>query len=147
MLDKLRSQLGEVIESAEEVGRELRLRAAAGSLVALARACKQEGFGYLADITAADTGEELRVVYRLISLASGQHVVISVGAPRSGARLPSVTELYRGAEWPEREVYDMFGVRFDGHPDLRRILLTDDWEGHPLLKSFVLKSEPGREGG
>jgi NADH-quinone oxidoreductase subunit C len=147
MLEKLRAQLGEAIESAEEVGRELRLWVAAGSLVALARACKEEGFAYLADITAVDTGEELRAVYRLISFATGQHAVISVGAPRSGARLPSVTGVYRGAEWPEREVYDMFGVRFDGHPDLRRILLTDDWQGHPLLKSFVLGTESGHRGG
>ena len=136
MLDSLKSQFGEAIESAEQVGRELRLRLAAGAVVELARYCRNQGYTYLGDITAADTGSELRVVYRLISLASGQHIVISVSTPRAGARLPTLTGVYRGAEWPEREVYDLFGVRFDGHPDLRRILLTDDWEGHPLLKTW-----------
>ena len=139
MLDKLKSQLGEAIESAEEVGRELRLRVGAGALIRLVQACQENDFSYLADITAADTGTELRVVYRLISFDTGQHVVISVGVPRSGGRLPSLTGLFRGADWPEREVYDLFGVRFDGHPNLQRILLTDDWEGHPLLKSWQAK--------
>lgn len=134
MLDAVRSQFEEGIESAEEVGRELRLRVGPEMLVPLCRWLKEQRFGYPADITAVDTGGELRVVYRLISMTTGQHVVISVGLPRSGGRAPSLCGVYRGAEWPEREVYDLFGVRFDGHPDLRRILLTDDWEGHPLLK-------------
>ena len=135
MLKKLQAQFGDAIESAEQIGRELRVQIAARSLVEFARAAKEEGYAYPADITALDTGDRLRVVYRLISFASGQHLVASVLVPRSGARLPSLTSVFRGAEWPEREVYDLFGIRFDGHPYLRRILLTDDWEGHPLLKS------------
>jgi NADH-quinone oxidoreductase subunit C len=109
---------------------------AARSLVDAARLAKGEGFAYLADITAMDTGEALRVVYRVVSLTTGQHLVASVLVPRAGARLPSLTPVFRGAEWPEREVYDMFGIRFDGHPHLQRILLTDDWEGYPLLKTW-----------
>ncbi len=142
MLEALRERFGEAIEAAEEVGRELRLRVAAAALVSVCQYCKQHGFNYLIDITAVDTGSEpatspagkLRVVYRLGSLSQGSQVVIGVEVPRSGGRAPSVCGVYRGAEWAEREVYDMFGVRFDGHPDLTRILLTDDWKGHPLLK-------------
>jgi len=139
MLEKLKAQFGDAIESAEEAGRELRVQVAPQSLVQVARAAKDEGFAYLADITAMDTNDALRVVYRLISFATGWHLVASALAPRAGGRLPSLTAVFRGAEWPEREVYDMFGVRFDGHPDMRRILLTDDWEGHPLLKTWQAK--------
>jgi NADH-quinone oxidoreductase subunit C len=135
MIGDLKGQFGEDIESAEEVGRELRLRVRPAALVACCRFCKERGYRYPADITAVDTGSEMRVVYRLVSLESGEHVVISVGVPRTGGSLPSVTGVFKGADWPEREVYDLFGVRFIGHPDLRRILLTDDWQGFPLLKT------------
>jgi NADH-quinone oxidoreductase subunit C len=135
MIDNLKAEIGEDIESAEQVGRELRLRVRPAALVACCRFCKERGYRYPADITAVDTGSEMRVVYRLVSLESGEHVVISVGVPRTGGSLPSVTGVFKGADWPEREVYDLFGVRFIGHPDLRRILLTDDWQGFPLLKT------------
>jgi len=140
ILDELKAQFGEEIESAvwqEPFGSaqgELRLRLRPASLVAVCRLCKERGYSYLSDITAVDTGSEMRVVYRLVSLQDGGQVVISVGVPRTGGSLPSLTSVFQGANWTEREVYDLFGVRFQGHPDLRRILLTDDWEGHPMLK-------------
>ena len=135
MQEEIAREFGSAVTASEQVGRELRLRVLPGALVKLVRFCKDRGFRYPADITAVDTGGELRVVYRLIALETGQQVVMSVYVPRSGGRVPSLCEVFKGAEWPEREVYDLFGVRFDGHPNLRRILLTDDWEGHPLLKS------------
>ena len=138
----LRAQFGDEIESAEwqeqapaQQGRELRLRVRPSALIAVCRFCKERGYSYLSDITAVDTGSEMRVVYRLVSLQSGDHLVISVGVARTGGLLPTLTSVFRGANWPEREVYDLFGVRFQGHPDLRRILLTDDWQGYPMLKS------------
>jgi len=134
MIDLLRSQLGEAVQSAEQGGDELRVRLPASSLMAAARLCKEHGYNYPCDLTAVDTRSELVMVYRLISLNSGQQVVLSVGLPRSGARVPTLSGVYGAAEWLEREAFDLFGVRFEGHPDLRRILLTDDWEGHPLLK-------------
>ena len=60
----------------------------------------------------------------------------TLGAGRT--QCPSLVPVYRGANWMERECFDMFGVQFDGHPDRRRILLADDWEGHPLLKSYAV---------
>jgi NADH-quinone oxidoreductase subunit C len=135
MLEALQSQFGEAITSAEQVGRELRLRVSANLIQDIARCCKEQGFTYAADITATDTGTELHVVYRLVRLETGEQIVIRAPVSRTGGRLPSLCGVFAGAEWPEREVYDLFGVRFDGHPDLRRILLTDDWEGHPLLKT------------
>jgi NADH-quinone oxidoreductase subunit C len=134
MIESLRADLGDAVESAEHVGRELRARVPARLLVEVARTCDAAGFSYPADITAVDTGSDLRIIYRLVSLNSGQHVVLSVGAARSGARLPTLSGVFGAAEWLEREIYDLFGVRFEGHPNLTRILLTDDWQGHPLLR-------------
>jgi NADH-quinone oxidoreductase subunit C len=134
MLELLRAQLGEALQSAEQVGEELRVRVSAQALVGVARLCKEQGYNYPCDITAVDTRSELLMIYRLLSLQSGQQVVVTVPLPRSGARVPTLCGVYGAAEWLEREVYDLFGIRFEGHPDLTRILLTDDWEGHPLLK-------------
>jgi NADH:ubiquinone oxidoreductase subunit C len=134
MMERLRAQFGDAIESAEEVGRELRVRLPARSLLDVVRYAEENGFSYPADITAVDTGSELQMIYRLVSLHTGQHLLLCVGLPRAGARIPSLSAIYGGADWLEREVYDLFGVRFEGHPNLQRILLTDDWEGYPLLK-------------
>lgn len=135
MLADLQAHFPDAIEAAAEVGRELRLRVSAASLLDIALFSKEKGFSYPADITAVDAGPALHVIYRLVNLDTGQHLVITVPAPRTGGRVPTLSRLFPGAEWPEREVYDLFGLRFDGHPDLRRILLTDDWQGHPLLKT------------
>ncbi len=134
ILDELKAQFGDGIESTEEVGREFRLRVRPEALIAVCRLCKERGYSYLSDITAVDTGSEMRVVYRLESLKDASQIVLSVPVARTGASAPSLTSIFKGANWPEREVYDLFGVRFQGHPDLRRILLTDDWQGHPMLK-------------
>ena len=83
---------------------------------------KEAGLDVVACVDNLDANLSLRMKTRL--------------AP--GASLPSLVPVYRGADWMERECFDMFGVRFDGHPDLRRILLADDWEGHPLLKSYAV---------
>ena len=135
MIEQLRSQFGEVITSAEEVDREVRVYVLPHALLEVARFCDTHGYRYPADITAVDTGEALRMVYRLFSFSDGNYVVLNVILPRSGARVASLSGLFGAADWLEREVYDLFGVRFDGHPNLCRILLTDDWEGHPLLKA------------
>lgn len=88
------------------------------------------------------------VVYNLYSLPdprTGQgrnaRVFIKVGVAEDDASLPSVMGVYAGAEFPEREIYDMFGIRFVGHPDLRRILMPDDWVGHPQRKDYPLGGE------
>jgi NADH-quinone oxidoreductase subunit C len=84
-------------------------------------------------------GKPLGVVYHLQSMSLMHRIVLKVELPRASASLPSVASIWRTADWHEREVYDLFGILFEGHPDLRRIFLPDDWEGHPLRKDYVVQ--------
>ena len=102
---------------------------------------------YFCHLTAVDwKAEGFEVVCRLESLASGLGLTLKTRIPRDPATCPSLSGLYRGALWMERECYDLFGIRFEGHPDLRRLLLPDDWEGYPLRKDYALDTahEPYR---
>jgi NADH-quinone oxidoreductase subunit C len=89
--------------------------------------------------TAVDWKDEgLELVARVDNLDDNLSVQMKTRLGPGVSSAPSLTAVYRGAGWMERECYDMFGVRFEGHPDLRRILLDQDWEGHPLLKSYAV---------
>jgi NADH-quinone oxidoreductase subunit C len=102
-------------------------------------------FDFLADVSCTDwPGREPRIwmAYHLYSFADNTRVRVKVGLPAEDLRVPSATPLFPAADWQEREVYDFFGVRFDGHPHLKRILMPDGWEGHPLLKTEPLGGVP-----
>jgi NADH-quinone oxidoreductase subunit C len=103
----------------------------------------QFGFNMLADICGVDRGPEedprFEVNYHLFSTTQFHRLRLKVVLGEEDARVPTVTTVWRTANWHERETFDMFGVRFDGHPDLRRILLPDDWQGHALRKDFPLR--------
>lgn len=94
---------------------------------------------YFNFLTAVDWKEQgIEVVARVENLDVGLALVLKSRLGADRPRCASLVPLYPGADWMERECYDMFGVRFEGHPDLRRILLPQDWEGHPLLKSYAV---------
>ena len=93
-------------------------------------------FNWLTAVDWKDKG--LEVLCRLENLEDGLVVMLRSQLPPGQAHCPTLTGLYRGANWMERECYDLLGVTFDGHPDLRRILLGDDWEGHPLRKDYAV---------
>src|SRR5262245_19765849 len=83
-----------------------------------------------------ETPPRMEVVYHLFSYKRRHAFVLKVHLPRDGARVPTVEKVWAVANWHEREAYDLFGIVFEGHSDLRRILLPDDWEGHPLRKDW-----------
>jgi NADH-quinone oxidoreductase subunit C len=97
-------------------------------------------YGFLADITATDEQESPRfhVVYQLLSRKTMSRIRLKVRVDEDQS-VPTVIGVWPAANWAEREVWDMFGVRFEGHPDLRRILMDVRWEGHPLRKDYPLR--------
>jgi NADH-quinone oxidoreductase subunit C len=112
-------------------------------VVEVLRELKEGGdfqYEFLADITATDEEVEPRfeVVYNIASLSTGARIRLKVRV-RDGEEVPTATGVWDGANWAEREIWDMFGVRFSGHPDLRRILMDERWKGHPLRKDYPLR--------
>lgn len=100
-------------------------------------------FDVLSDLTAVDrpTDEVIQLVYHLYSYNSRQQIVLKVDLDRESPRIATVEDVWKVANWFEREVFDLFGVVFEGHSDLRRILLPEDWVGYPLRKDFVEQEE------
>jgi NADH-quinone oxidoreductase subunit C len=117
----------------------------------LLRACRllrdhpDLAFDLLSSVTAVDrlrlpeSSPRFEVVYHLYSLSHKRRLRVKVRVD-DGEAVPSVTPVWETANWHEREVFDLFGVRFEGHPDLRRILMPDDWEGHPLRKDYPVEA-------
>ena len=95
-------------------------------------------FNYLMCISSYDKGDNKTygVAYNLFSTTKNHYLEVRVEA-EDGISIPSVVSLWQTANWHEREAYDMMGIHFEGHPNLKRILLSDDWEGHPLRKNFI----------
>jgi NADH-quinone oxidoreductase subunit C len=115
-------------------------------LVAFAEAAREAGFEVCSDVTAIDWYRSRPVRFDVVTnLVSQKHRLrlrIVVGVPRDDTTLPSLVPVWPGANFAEREVFDMFGISFDGHPDMTRILMPDDWEGSPLRKDFSVGSVP-----
>lgn len=111
---------------------------------------EQLGFDMLIDITAVDylnypeARDRFGVIYCLLNLATGRRVVVKTYLNEPDLTLKSVYSLWRGADWLEREVYDMFGIVFDGHPDLRRLLLPEEFADFPLRKDYPLRGKGER---
>ena len=89
-----------------------------------------------------DKNRELHAVYQLLSMTHNRRLRLEVSAPDSDPHIPSLVEVWAGTNWHEREAYDMFGIIFDGHPALTRILMPDDWPGHPQRKDYPLGGIP-----
>jgi len=105
-------------------------------------------YNLLTDLTALDylgkREERFMMVYLLYSIPNKDRLRIKTPVAETDCRIPTACNVWKTANWLEREVFDLFGIKFDGHPDLRRILMTDDWIGHPLRKDYPLQG-PDRE--
>lgn len=116
------------------------------SLKEICRFCRDEqGFNYLIDISSLDHfGDEPRfeMVYELYALDRGEHLRLKATVSEDNLVVPTVSDLWPTADWHEREVYDMMGIHFQGHPDLRRILMWDGYPYFPLRKDFPLQGKP-----
>jgi len=103
-------------------------------------------FNFLSDVVGSDyypQNPRFEVVYHLYSIPQRHRLRLKVKIEEEEA-VPSVTSIWKGADWAEREAYDMFGIEFEGHPDLRRIYMPQDWEGFPLRKDYPLKGYKDR---
>lgn len=98
---------------------------------------EEEKLDYLSNLTSVDYWDHFEVVYHLFSIERNVSLTLKVKCPRDDARIPSLTPLWKGAELQEREVYDLMGIIFEGHPNLKRILLWEGFKGHPLRKDFL----------
>ena len=141
LFGRLRTRFADVVLARGEVSTSLEPRELLEALAWL-RDEPDLAFDFLSDLTCTDwPGLEPRywVAYHLLSTAHGHRLRVKVGvADGDQPRVPSVTSSYPTADWFEREVYDFFGVVFDGHPDLRRIEMPEEWKGHPLRKTEQL---------
>ena len=122
------------------------IRVAAEDLVDLAGAARAAGYEMCADLTVVDylgiRPVRFEVVVNLLSVRHNRRLRILVPVPADHPEVPSLAGVYPGANFLEREAYDMFGIRFEGHPDLTRILMPDDWVGHPLRRDFDVGAVP-----
>jgi NADH-quinone oxidoreductase subunit C len=117
----------------------------AEKIVAACQRLQGLGFELLSALTAVDYWPEekprFHVIYQFTSISLNLVLTLRVPVPGINPSLPTISTIYRNANWRERELWDMFGIKFHGHPDLRRILMPADWEGHPLRKDYPLGYE------
>ena len=140
LADRLRGSFADVLLARDEVTVIVNRDELRSTLTTL-RTDSDLSFDFLSCVTATDrpnADPRFWVVYELRSMAAHHRMRVKVGAPENDASVPSVTDLFPTANWQEREVFDFYGIVFDGHPDLTRILLPDEWEGYPLRKDEEL---------
>ncbi len=122
-------------------GKLLAFRVPGADIHAACRKLRDAGFDYLLLLTATDYPAENRfeMVYVLTNVSDAREVALVADVNRNEAAIASVSDIWETADWHEREVFDLYGIRFLNHPDLRRILLDDTWDGHPLRKDYADK--------
>jgi len=145
-LASLEKSLGEKIQNKTEFRGETTYTIPAANLREIAKFCRDElSFDYLIDITSIDNSSEeprFEIVYELYSVSLGAHLRLKLRVSEAASAVDTVSDIWPTANWHEREIYDMMGIKFDGHPDLRRILMWDGYPFFPLRKEFPLEGLP-----
>jgi NADH-quinone oxidoreductase subunit C len=147
LANQLRAKFGNLLSEPTEFRGEVALTLAdAERIVEVCAFAKQElGFDFLVDISSVDNyGDDPRwlIVYELYGVAHRCYLRLKLSVSEEKSELPTVTGVWRTAEWHEREIYDMMGIRFRNHPDLRRIIMWDGYPYHPLRKDFPVAGKP-----
>ncbi len=131
------------LQGAKSEHGELTLKIDAARIVPVCQRLKNvHGYGRLADLTAVDWGPaepRFEVIYHLHSISRNERLRLKCELEGARAEIDSVTGVWRSANWHEREAFDLFGIVFKNHPDLRRILMPEDWQGHPLRKDYPVQ--------
>jgi NADH-quinone oxidoreductase subunit C len=144
--NKNKAKFGDIVSGSAEFRGEIALKIAdAEKIFDVCKFAKSIGFNYLVDISSLDNyGEDPRwtVVYHLRAVTGGEEIRLKTDVSEEKSELPSVLPVWRTANWHEREIYDMMGIRFAGHPDLRRILMWEGYPYFPLRKDFPLAGKP-----
>lgn len=146
LVKELKKEFGEALQVSQEAP-DLVVEINKEKLVDLAGFLRDTpglNFDFLVFITAVDRVDYLEVVYSLRSIKEKHDLMVKVKVPADQPEVPSVSSIWPAADCDERETYDLMGVRFKGHPNLTRILLPDDWEGHPLRKSYPVDKRPAK---
>ena len=149
VVEKLKARFGEKAVESQEFRDELTVVVPKETIVEVCRLLKEDPelqFDLLADLCGIDMYTPLKrfgVIYNLFSLKNKHRIRIKTFVEEEELRLPSVVKVLGTADWHERETYDMFGIVFEGHPDLRRVYLPEEFEYHPLRKDFPLMGIPG----
>lgn len=110
-------------------------------VVEICEKLRSDGFDCLSSLTGTDRGENFEIVYHLFSYSKKESAVHRETVSKESPSVPSVSKIWPSADWMEREVFDLLGVSFEGHPNLKRIMLPDDWPGHPLRKDYREEAE------
>ncbi len=140
-LSKMKERFPDAIIDTSEFAGEQILHVKSQHILTVLTTLKADGYNFLADLTAIDNltlggYERFAVVYHLLCHQTAERLTVKAYVPEEKASLPSVESLWKTADWQEREVFDLFGIIFEGHPNLIRIMNPDDYEGHPLRKDY-----------
>jgi len=148
IIEKLKAAFADDIQSVQEFRGETTVHVKPAAIVTICAFLKDlpdAPFDYLVDVCGADnfTAEgRFEVIYNIYSLRTKIRMRLKTRVEENSPRLPSVTPVWPGADWPERETYDMFGIEFTGHPDLRRIYMPEEYTHYPLRKDFPVMGIP-----